>query len=276
MRCQKGTVTTADFEKIMVNASASAKEYAVSTGGATGTTDAFIAKQRSVQNQLRATATASKTASLGMKALSLAANMFVIGLISKGIDLASEAISNYIHRVERANEAIDESRSSYEESVSSIDSMNSELQTTQDKINDLQSKGTLSFTDAEELENLKKQNDELERSIDLEEKKKQNSATSTVSKIKNHYDDFKDDFDTKYNIYKNDKEQYESAKRDGQRYVDNGTYSIDEVQSVISDYETAANSSQSDLLDIIDKLIINMGIMMFQHSQFLIGIYIMI
>lgn len=253
MRCQKGTVTTADFEKIMVNASASAKEYAVSTGGATGTTDAFIAKQRSVQNQLRATATASKTASLGMKALSLAANMFVIGLISKGIDLASEAISNYIHRVERANEAIDESRSSYEESVSSIDSMNSELQTTQDKINDLQSKGTLSFTDAEELENLKKQNDELERSIDLEEKKKQNSATSTVSKIKNHYDDFKDDFDTKYNIYKNDKEQYESAKRDGQRYVDNGTYSIDEVQSVISDYETAANSSQSDLLDIIDK-----------------------
>jgi len=237
----------------MINASASAKEYAVSTGGATGTTDAFIAKQRSVQNQLRATATASKTASLGMKALSLAANMLVIGLISKGIDLASEAISNYIHRVERANEAIDESRSSYEESVSSIDSMNSELQTTQDKINDLQSKGTLSFTDAEELENLKKQNNELERSIDLEEKKKQNSATSTVSKIKNHYDDFKDDFDTKYSIYKNDKEQYESAKRDGQRYVDNGTYSIDEVQSVISDYETAANSSQSDLLDIIDK-----------------------
>ena len=253
MECKKGAVTTADFEKIMINASASAKEYAVSTGGATGTTDAFIAKQRSVQNQLRATATASKTASLGMKALSLAANMLVIGLISKGIDLASEAISNYIHRVERANEAIDESRSSYEESVSSIDSMNSELQTTQDKINDLQSKGTLSFTDAEELENLKKQNNELERSIDLEEKKKQNSATSTVSKIKNHYDDFKDDFDTKYSIYKNDKEQYESAKRDGQRYVDNGTYSIDEVQSVISDYETAANSSQSDLLDIIDK-----------------------
>lgn len=32
----------------MFNASASAKEYAVSTGGATGTTDAFIAKQRSV------------------------------------------------------------------------------------------------------------------------------------------------------------------------------------------------------------------------------------
>lgn len=214
----------------MVNASASAKEYAVSTGGATGTTD----KQRSVQNQLRATATASKTASLGMKALSLAANMFVIGLISKGIDLASEAISNYIHRVERADETIDESRSSYEESVPSIDSMNSELQTTQDKINDLQSKGTLSFTDAEEPENLRKQNDELERSIDLEEKKEQNSASSTVRKIKKHYDDFKDDFDTKYSIYINDKEQYESAKRDGQRYINNGTYSIDEVQSVIS------------------------------------------
>ena len=155
----------------MINASASAKEYVVSTGGATGTTDAFITKQRSVQNQLRSTATAYKTATFGIKALSLAVNMFVIGLISKGIDLASEAISNYIHRVERANEAIDESRSSYEESVSSIDSMNSELQTTQDKTNDLQSKGTLLFTDAEELENLRKQNDELERSIYLEEKK---------------------------------------------------------------------------------------------------------
>lgn len=112
--------------------------------------------------------------------------------------------------------------------------MNSELQTTQDKINDLQSKGTLSFTDAEKLENLRKQNDELERSIDLEEKKEQNSASSTVSEIKKHYDDFKDDFDTKYSIYKNDKEKYESAKRDGQRYINNGTYSIDDVQSVIS------------------------------------------
>ena len=211
--------------------------------------DAAIAHNAALKQQTLG----AKAASVAMKTLAAVGNMIVFMAIAKGIDLASEAISNYIHRVERANEAIDESRSSYEESVSSIDSMNSELQTTQDKINDLQSKGTLSFTDAEELENLRKQNDELERNIDLEEKKKQNSATSTVSKIKNHYDDFKDDFDTKYSIYKNDKEQYESAKRDGQRYVDNGTYSIDEVQSVISDYETAANSSQSDLLDIIDK-----------------------
>ena len=52
-----------------------------------------------------------------------------------------------------------------------IQSLNDELKTTQDRINELELKDKLSFTEKEELKNLKAQNAELERSIRLEEEK---------------------------------------------------------------------------------------------------------
>ena len=103
------------FASSIKNASTAAKEHAIQTKGASGSTDVFVSKQRSAQSELKATATASKTASLAMSALSMAANMFVIGLITKGLELAGTALNNYIHRVEKANEKIEESRSSYED-----------------------------------------------------------------------------------------------------------------------------------------------------------------
>lgn len=52
-----------------------------------------------------------------------------------------------------------------------LKSLNDELKTTQDRINELELKDKLSFTDKEELKNLKAQNAELERSIQLKEQK---------------------------------------------------------------------------------------------------------
>lgn len=51
--------------------------------------------------------------------------------------------------------------------TSEIESLNSELSTTRAKIRELELKGKLSFTEQEELNNLKAQNNELQRSIDL-------------------------------------------------------------------------------------------------------------
>ena len=96
------------FASSIKNASTAAKEHAIQTKGASGSTDVFVSKQRSAQASLRATATASKTASVAMRALSMAMNMIVIGLITKGLELLGSAISNYIHRVEKANEKIEE------------------------------------------------------------------------------------------------------------------------------------------------------------------------
>lgn len=60
IECSKGIVTTEQFNIIMAKASASAKEYAISTNGVAGSTDAFVAKQKAAQAQLKATANDSK------------------------------------------------------------------------------------------------------------------------------------------------------------------------------------------------------------------------
>lgn len=50
---------------------------------------------------------------------------------------------------------------------SSLDSMNNELQTTVEKLNELENKDSLTFAEKEEYDNLKATNDELQRKIDL-------------------------------------------------------------------------------------------------------------
>ena len=241
------------FASSIKNASTAAKEHAIQTKGASGSTDVFVSKQRSAQDSLRATATASKTASVAMRALSMAMNMIVIGLITKGLELLGSAISNYIHRVEKANEKIEESRSSYEDAKSSIESMNDELKTTQDKIDDLKSKGTLSFTDKAELDNLKAQNDELERSISLEEKKKQNAASQTVNDIKQNKDTLSDDFEESIKNLSEYQKEYEDAKQSGLQYISDGIVTTENYEVTMTDMDKNMDLYEKHVLENIEK-----------------------
>ena len=241
------------FASSIKNASTAAKEHAIQTKGASGSTDVFVSKQRSAQASLRATATASKTASVAMRALSMAMNMIVIGLITKGLELLGSAISNYIHRVEKANEKIEESRSSYEDAKSSIESMNDELKTTQDKIDDLQSKGTLSFTDKAELDNLKAQNDELERSISLEEKKKQNAASQTVNDIKQNKDTLSDDFEESIKNLSEYQEEYEHMKQVGIKGISDGTVTPENYEVTMTAMDKNMDLYEKHVLENIEK-----------------------
>lgn len=259
----KGVSYEEAFASSINKASISAREYAIQTKGASGSTDVFISKQRTAQAQLKATANASKTASIAMKTLSIAANMFVTGLIIKGLELVGTTISNYIHRVEKANEQINETRSNYNELISSIESMNSELKTTQDKIKDLQSKGTLSFTDKAELDNLKEQNDELERSIKLEEKKKSSEAKKTVDKIRHNIDDFSVDFQTSIDSLTYYKKEYNKAKNDYLEATENGwiNESEESYEGTLSYYEDNLHSTESTVTVIskyeqLEKIIV--------------------
>lgn len=241
------------FASSIKNASTAAKEHAIQTKGASGSTDVFVSKQRSAQASLRATATASKTASVAMRALSMAMNMIVIGLITKGLELLGSAISNYIHRVEKANEKIEESRSSYEDAKSSIESMNDELKTTQYKIDDLQSKGTLSFTDKAELDNLKAQNDELERSISLEEKKKQNAASQTVNDIKQNKDTLFDDFEESIKNLSEYQEEYEHMRQVGVKGISDGTVTSENYEVTMTAMDKNMDLYEKHVLENIEK-----------------------
>lgn len=241
------------FASSIKNASAAAKEHAIQTKGASGSTDVFVSKQRSAQASLRTTATASKTASAAMRALSMAMNMIVISLIIKGLELLSSAISNYIHRVEKVNEKIEESRSSYEDAKSSIESMNDELKTTQDKIDVLQSKGTLSFTDKAELDNLKAQNDELERSISLEEKKKQNAASQTVNDIKQNKDTLSDDFEESIKNLSEYQKEYEHMQQVGIKGISDKTVTPENYEVTMTAMDKNMDLYEKHVLGNIEK-----------------------
>ena len=90
----------------MIGASAAAKEHAIETKGAAGSTDVFVAKQKAAQTELKATSAAAKGTGIAMKALSVVGNMIVFTLITKGIQLAATAIDNYIQRAEKCKKSI--------------------------------------------------------------------------------------------------------------------------------------------------------------------------
>ena len=69
------------FAQSMTGASAAAKEHAIATKGAAGSTDVFVAKQKAAQTELKATATVAKGTSTAMKALSIAGNMIAMWAI---------------------------------------------------------------------------------------------------------------------------------------------------------------------------------------------------
>lgn len=65
---------------------------------------------------------------------------------------------------------LDDAKSSYNDTASQIETLNSKLTDTQSKISELEGYDKLSFTDQQELDKLKTQNDELQREIDLQKK----------------------------------------------------------------------------------------------------------
>ena len=69
-----------------------------------------------------------------------------------------------------------------------IDNINSELKTTQARIDELNSKGVLSITDKQELQQLKQTNDELERRLRLTEQNAEDAGNKAKKKVKEDYE----------------------------------------------------------------------------------------
>ena len=95
----------------MTNASVSAKEYAIQTKGAAGSTEVFVANQQTAQAELKATTAAANGASTAMKALSIAGNMFVMWAISEAISFAASKINDYVHELDNARDASKDAQS---------------------------------------------------------------------------------------------------------------------------------------------------------------------
>lgn len=89
---------------------------------------------------------------------------------------------------EEAKETLNGTTDELNDTRSNIKSLNGELENTEQRIAELQSKGKLSFVESEELKKLHDQNDALQRSIELEEKREKRLQEQQAKDAKAVYD----------------------------------------------------------------------------------------
>ena len=92
-------------------------------------------------------------------------------------------VSQIPSKIEKLTEELKDLQSELDDIKSELESVNSELETTQDRMAELLAKDKLSFTEKEELDNLRKTNDELQRKIDLLELQNKNKVNETANKF---------------------------------------------------------------------------------------------
>lgn len=136
-RIKSGAKYEEVFDDAMQGASVSAKEHAIATKGAAGSTDVFVEKQKQAQTQLQATAKASKAAKIGMKALATVGSTIASALIAKGIGLAASALDKYINRAKYAKEAMQEAQEAINSSQEDLKALSETLSKNKDRFLEL-------------------------------------------------------------------------------------------------------------------------------------------
>lgn len=111
------------------------------------------AKQSAIayNNGLEQMTISAKAANIALEGLKMAANMIVGMLIAEGIQLAITAIDNWIHRVEKANEAMDKATSEYDSAKSALEETTSQLNEQNKRIDELNKKDKLTYVEQEEI-----------------------------------------------------------------------------------------------------------------------------
>ena len=142
------------------------------------------AKQSAIayNNGLEQMTISAKTANIALEGLKMAANMIVGMLVAEGIKLAITAIDNWIHRVEKANDAMDEAVSKYDSAKTALKDTTSQLEEQNKRIDELNKKDKLTYVEQEELDKLKEATRQLELQKNIEEKEKANSAREAADK----------------------------------------------------------------------------------------------
>lgn len=108
-----------------------------------------------------------------------AASMALNAALTWGISLAIQAVVTLIQKawelvptIKNLQKQFDKVAEEFDSLISEEQSLNDELATTQERINEIKSKGKLSFTDASELKRLEQQNSLLKRSLELNQQNK--------------------------------------------------------------------------------------------------------
>ena len=154
LRGVKGYLSSDAFDETKL--SESVYNYITSLGVASAAEMTFAQKCELVKIALKEQAVAFFTSPLGM-ATAVVAGIY---LIIKAVDLFGES-------VDESREQLAGLKNEYNSNAQEIQSLEAELKTTGERLDELNGKEKLSFTEQEELTRLQAQNAELQRTIDL-------------------------------------------------------------------------------------------------------------
>ncbi len=131
-----------------------------------------LAQNEAIKNQTLS----AKAGQVALQALATAGNMIAMWAISAVIQQVVSAIDQYIHRVEIANETMQAAVSQYQSAKSGLEQINSELKEQGSRMDELRSKGSLSYTEEDELARLQDITNELLIQKELQEKRTERAS----------------------------------------------------------------------------------------------------
>ena len=163
----------------------------------------------------------------------------VVGLIIAAIGgVLIPIISELIVTQEEAAQAISDAGAAYDEARNELSSLNSELQTTKDRIEEINSQDRISLTDRNELAQLERQNALLSQQVEIQERLTQIAQQEEISTIK-------DNWTTAYGL----PSSYTSWEAEilGVRYVPDGVYNPDTYEEAALDLPGLSESQIEDI-----------------------------
>lgn len=139
------------------------------------------------EQSLKGISLSAKIGKAALQALASIGNALVDWLVQAAVT----AIDNWIHRVDKANEAMRHAVSSYETEKSNLENINSELDGLNQRISELQSKDALTYTEKGELEELQAISKELMLQQDISKRNAEaaakEAAVTTVDAYQTQY-----------------------------------------------------------------------------------------
>lgn len=128
-------------------------------------------------NAIQSQTLSAKAGSIALKGLAMAGNMVALQLVSFALQKGLEAWDNYIHRVERAKEQLQNTKEAFISVTSEVNELSRQISANNQLINELNAKQTLSLIDSEDLDQLKAVTKELERQLAIKQMEADTQAT---------------------------------------------------------------------------------------------------
>lgn len=190
----QGQVALSQYAATLGDSDMALQAYIASLNGEKASLAGFNQFIQTHNAGIKASGIAAKAAAVGHAALNAAISMGLSFLIQFGIEAIMKLVQlfkDWISPTQKLTEELNDLKKELQDIQSEIETVSSELETMEDRMAELLAKDSLSFVEQEELDRLQKENNELQRRLDLleqEEKIKAKEAGETFVKTMESYE----------------------------------------------------------------------------------------